>query len=101
MPLNPIYQVFTATATADTQFNLTTIDIWMIECDIFVYTNDAKIGNIDNQELVVYANDVYTIKGPVNIREIFFKNNVAGNNTVIALGGVSLSDYQKKQLGIG
>lgn len=100
MPLNPIYQVFTATAASDAQFNLTTIDIWMLEVDIFVYTNDADIGNIDNQELTVFANDVYTIKGPVNIREIFFKNNAAGSNTVIALGGVSLSDYQKKQYGI-
>ena len=101
IPLNPIYQVFTKTATDDLQFNLTSIDVWMKECDIFIYTNDADVGSIDNQSLVVSANDVYTIRGILNVREIYFKNHTAGQNTVIALAGVTLSDYEKKQAGIG
>jgi hypothetical protein len=93
--------VFSATASADTQFNLTSIDVWMKEVDIFIYTNDADVGNIDNQSLYVAANDVYTIKGIVNIREIYFKNHTAGNNTSVAVAGVTLSDFEKKQAGIG
>ena len=72
----------------------------MKECDIFIYTNDANVGSIDNQSLWVAANDVYTIKGILNIRELFFKNHTAGQNTVVALAGVTLSDYEKKQAGI-
>lgn len=101
MPRYPIYQVYSATATSDAQFNLTTIDVWMKEVDIFVYTNDADVGSLDNQELTIQANDVYTIRGAINIREIYFKNTNAGNNTVVALAGVVLSDDERHALGIG
>jgi len=101
MPHKPIYQVFSATAADDNQFNLTTIDVWMKEVDIFVYTNDADVGSLDNQVLTVQANDVYTIRGIVNIREIYFKNTTAGQNCEVALAGVALSDSELSQMGLG
>jgi hypothetical protein len=101
MPQNPIYVVFSKTATDDLAFKLVTMDTWLKEVDIFVYTNDAYIGNFENQTLWVAANDVYTIKGIVNLNDIFIKNYGAGNNTVISLAGVALSDYEKRQNGIG
>jgi hypothetical protein len=101
MPLNPTYQVFTQTATDDNAFNLVSIDIWVLEVDIQIKTNNAYIGDSNNQTFEVLANDVYTIKGPINIREIYVKNKTAGQNTNVTIAGVSLSEYQKKMQGIG
>jgi len=100
MPQNPLYQVFSYTAAADTPFALTALNIYMKEIDIFVYTNDAYIGDKTDQALSVSAGDVYTIKGPINISDIFIKNKAAGQNTAVSLAGVTLSYNELKEAGI-
>ena len=93
-PFKPLYTVVTATAADDNAFNLTTLDIWMEEADVFIYDQDCYIGNQTDQILVFGADEVYTIKGPLNIREIYVKNYNAGQNTRIAIAGTRLSDQQ-------
>lgn len=74
--------------------------MWFKEIDIFITTNDAYVGDNTAQTLAVYANDVYTIRGIVNIREIYFKNYTAGSNCVVSAAGVALSDAEKRAAGV-
>jgi len=74
--------------------------MWFRELDIFVYDNDADIGGISNQDIWVLTNDVYTIKGLVNAKEIYFANHTGGSNTQITIAGTQLSDKELKDAGI-
>lgn len=100
MPSKPLFQVFTVTAGDDNPFQLTTLSIWMVEVDIFITTHDALIGDVTDQTLGITAGDVYTVKGPVCLKDFFFKNAGAGNNTVVTLAGTTLSDNQLSAMGI-
>jgi len=100
IPNQPVYVVITKTATADTPFQLTYKDIWFKELDIFVYTNDADVGGIGDQDIWVNTNDIYTVKGPVNAKDLYFKNHTAGSNTKIVIAGTQLSNSQLLETGI-
>jgi len=100
MPAYPTYAVISKTATADTPFQLTYKDMWFKELDIFVYDNDADVGGIGNQDITVLTNDVYTVKGYVNAKEIYFANSTAGSNTKIVIAGTELSDKELRKAGI-
>jgi len=101
MPQNPIFTVFNATAGADTVFQVTTLDLWFKELDIFVYDNDADLGqSTTSQPITIYTNDVYTIKGYVNVGQLYFKNTNAGSNTQITISGVQCSDKEIKENGL-
>lgn len=100
MPQKPTYLSFSHTATDDNIFNLTTLDLWFREVDIFVYTNAATVGNLTGQEISMAANSVYTVRGPVAIKDFIFKNTNAGSNTKIVVAGTCLSDFEMQQLGL-
>lgn len=72
----------------------------MREVDVFVYTHDAYMGDITDQTIDISAGDVYTLKGPVNVRGLWFKNKSAGDNTNIVISGVTLSDQEMLQMGL-
>ena len=100
MPATPQFIVISKTATNDNPFQLTFKDTWFREVDIFVYTNDCNIGGIGTQDITVYTNDVYTVKGYVNAKEIYFSNTNAGNNTKIVIAGTQASDTELRTAGI-
>jgi hypothetical protein len=100
MPQNPLYQRLTKTATSDLSFKITTSDKWFEFLDIFVYTNNAYVGDINGQDVLVAANAVYTITAPVNALDLVFKNAVAGSNTVIVIAGTEMSERRAQVLGL-
>ena len=100
IPQYPTYAVITATASNDNPFQLVLQDMWFKELDVFIYTNDCNVGGINNQEITVFTNDVYTIKGYINAKELYFANTNAGNNTKVVIAGTELSDDEKLKAGI-
>jgi hypothetical protein len=100
MPQFPIYSVLSKTATDDNVFQVTTLDIWMKEADIFVYTNDADCGTVSNQDIWINANDIYTPKGIINVGELYFKNHTGGSNTTVVIAGVRMSDDELRKAGL-
>jgi len=92
--------VFTATAADDNPFNLTTLNLWFEELDIFCYTNPATLGTATQQVILLAANAVYTVKGPVCAKDFMFVNTTPGSNTTIVLSGTCLSDQQMNARGL-
>jgi len=100
MPATPQFVVISKTATNDNPFQLTYNDMWFKELDIFVYDNDCDIGGMTVQDITVLTNDVYTVKGYVNAKEIYFANSNAGNNAKVVIAGTQASDSELKKDGI-
>lgn len=100
MPLKPQYMVFSHTATDDNPFNISTLELWMIEADVSIYTAAATMGTTTLQDVALAANSVKTIKGPVRISDFMFKNTNAGQNTKVVIDGTVLSDRQRIQMGL-
>lgn len=100
MPSKPTYLVFSTTATDDNIFTLTSLELWMEEADISIYTNAAYLGTITEQTVSLGANSVKTIKGPVRISDFVFKNANAGQNTTVVIDGTVLSDQQLRARGL-
>lgn len=92
--------VITKTATNDNPFQLVNKDCWFRELDIFVYTNDCDIGGISDQDIWVNTNDIYTVKGLVNAKEIYFSNHGAASNTKVVIAGTQASDKELIDAGI-
>lgn len=88
------------TTTVDTAFNVISIDKWFNGVDIFVFTNDALFGDISDQEIILGVGETYSILFPVNLRELTFKNRVAGSNAKIVLAGVPMTNEQMKMQGV-
>lgn len=100
MQQTPKLLQITQTATSDAVFKICTEDLWFQYLDIFVYTNNAYIGDISDQQALILANDIYYTLFPVNLYDFYFKNGTAGSNTKIVAMGVLLSDKQIKELGV-
>lgn len=101
MPLlNPLYQRLTKTATNDLPFKIVTASKWFEFLDVFVYTNNAYVGDLNGQDLLIPANAVYTITAPVDAYDLVFKNAAAGSNTVIVIAGTELSERRSNVLGL-
>lgn len=100
MPTLPILYRSSTTATADLPFKLVHGDTWFESLDVFVYDNNAYMGDIRDQDVLIQANDIYYLLHPVNLNDFFFKNVTAGQNIRIVVAGILLSDLRKKQLGI-
>jgi len=96
----PILYRSSTTATADTPFKLVKKDTWFESIDVFVYDHDAYLGDLRDQDVRVYAGDIYYLLHPVNLNDYYFKNVGAGDNIRIVVAGILLSDNRKKQLGI-
>lgn len=100
MPSTPQFMVFTTTAADDNIFNITTLNLWFEEIDIFCYTNPATVGTISTQNILMAANAVYTVKGPVCAKDLIFLNTTPGSNTTIVISGTALSDNQLRARGL-
>lgn len=100
MPQNPLYQRLTKTATDDLTFQIVTISKWFEYLDIFAYTNNAYVGDLNGQDVLVAANAVYTIPYPVDAKDLFFKNVAAGSNTTVVIAGTEISERRKSVLGL-
>lgn len=96
----PQFITLAYTAAADAVFKLATTDLWLEYADIFIYTNDAYMGDRRAQEVAIFANDIYTIPYPVNLADLFFKNYGPGNNTVVVIAGTILSKNKAREYGI-
>lgn len=88
------------TAAADAAFKLVPGDTWFESIDVFIYDNDAYMGDLRAQDVLIHANDIYYLLHPVNLNNFFFRNVNAGQNIRIVVAGILLSDLRKKQLGI-
>ena len=88
------------TATADTKFRLSAADMWFKTINIECQTNGAYYGDLNEQDLILYADDVLDFDGPINLAEIFFKNKTAGSNCVIKVAGSLLLPADLKYYGL-
>lgn len=90
----------TNTATDDLKFNLVSSPLWFASLNVVCLTHPAYQGDRTEQEAPLYVNDVYFCEHPVNLQELFFKNQGAGNNAKIVAYGVLLMDAEKRRLGL-
>jgi len=88
------------TATADTKFRLIHSEAWYRDVNIECQTNDAYYGDTNNQDLILYKDDVLNYTGAVDLSEIYFKNKVAGSNCVIIAAGTMVTETELRQLGL-
>lgn len=100
MPLIPILYRSSTTAPDDNPFKLVKKDTWFESIDLFIYDHDAYLGDLRDQDVRIYANDIYYLLHPMNLNDYYFKNVSAGDNTRLVVAGILLSDIRKKQLGI-
>ncbi len=88
------------TATADTKFKLVTKPMWFHSLNIVCLTHGAYYGDRTEQEIPMAVNDVIYYEHPVNLDELFFKNQGAGNNAKIVAVGALILKAEKQRLGI-
>jgi hypothetical protein len=100
MPITPRFFHASVTATNDNSFQVVSIDKWFEFLDVFVFDQNAYMGDVFNQDVTIVANDIYYFPTPVNGKEVYFKNIGAGLNARVVFVGVELSDARKKVLGI-
>jgi len=98
IPLSNVISI-TYTATADTPFKLTTAALWFSGGDMQILTNGAKIGDSNGQNLTVTANGIWS-GDDFNLDDLFIKNAVAGQNTVINFTGILMTQKRKEELGV-
>jgi len=96
----PILYRSSTTAAADDTFKVVNSDKWFESIDIFIYDNNAYIGDLHDQDVLIQSNDIYYLLHPVNLNDFYFKNAGAGLNTRVVVMGVLLTDLRKKELGI-
>ena len=90
----------TATAAADTMFKLVNAPMWFHSLNVHCITHPAYYGDRTEQEAPVYVNDVLFYEHPVDLNQLFFKNQGAGNNAKIVAVGALILESEKKRLGI-
>ena len=96
----PILYRSSHTAATDAAFKVVPSDTWFESIDIFIYDNNAYMGDIRDQDVLIQANDIYYLLHPVNLNNFFFKNAGAAANIRVVVVGVLLTDIRKRQLGI-
>lgn len=102
MPLElPRFQRFSKTATSDVVFRLSDVDKWVAYSDIFIYDQNAYLGDINAQDIVIIKDDIYEIPYPHNLTDIFIKNYGAGLNTRVVVAYLELSETQFNRLKTG
>lgn len=65
------------------------VDLIFQELDIQILTNDAYYGDHNIQEFELSAGDIVSFRSSagINLKDIYFKNQTAGNNIkVVAVG---------------
>lgn len=90
----------TATAAADTKFKLVSAPMWFHSLNIVCMTNGAYYGDRVAQDFPMNVNDVIYYEHPVNLDEIYFKNQGAGANAKIVAVGALILKAEMQRLGI-
>lgn len=88
------------TPTADTMFKLVTADMWFEEVNIHVSTHSAKYGDLLARHETITAGDIVPFSNPINLNDVFFENNTAGDNTVVTAVGVLMLPARMRELGL-
>lgn len=88
------------TTAVDKAFKLVPGDTWFESIDIFIYDHNAYLGDLRDQDALIYANDIYYLLHPVNLNDFYFKNANAGDNIRVVVVGILLTDIRKRELGI-
>ena len=79
---------FTHTATDDNPFRLVTVSIPMYEVNIHCFLKKANYGNLAEQNGEINVGEIPYFPN-VDLKDIWFKNNNAGDNTkIVAIGSV-------------
>ena len=89
-----------ATAAADTMFKLVNAPMWFSSLNVVCLTNAAYYGDRVDQEAPVFVNDVIYYEHPVNLNELYFKNQGAGANAKIVAVGALMLKAEMVRLGI-
>ena len=76
------------------------MDRWFNGIDIFIFTHDVYLGDATDQDIDISAGDVYSILSPINLKELIFKNKIAGSNAKIVLVGVPMTENQITREGV-
>jgi len=95
----PSVVTYTHTATDDAAFRLIFTQLWLREANIHVATNNAKYGDLNNQDASITTSDIATFYD-FNLADLYFKNATGGSNTTIYLVGVVMTEGRKRELGI-
>lgn len=98
MPQSSII-TFEHTATDDLKFSLAQADVWIASANIHVLTHAAKYGDTLAQEAQIAANNVVWFND-FNLKDLFFKNASAGDNTVVRIVAVRMTEGRKEELGL-
>jgi len=77
---------FSKTATTDSIFRLTDIQVPMYNVNIHALSNNAYYGDRNYVEAPLFINDV-AFFDYLDISDVFFKNYTAGSNTKIVAAG--------------
>ncbi len=88
------------TASADTKFNVTSPPMWFHSLNVRCLTHPAFYGDRTEQVFPMYVNEVVYFEHPVNLSELYFKNQGAGNNAKIVAVGALMLKSEMKRLGI-
>lgn len=85
------------TATSDASFRICDASIPFYDINVHVESNDCKYGTPVAQEAIAVTGSVISFRNG-DIRDIWFKNRVAGNNTKIIIVATVPTDYVTKGL---
>jgi len=82
------------TFTTDAARILTSQPLIFSELDMQVLTNDALLGDVNGQSFELTAGDIVSYRDSkgIDLRDFFWKNAGAGNNTKIVVNGILLGD---------
>ena len=83
----------------DAPHPITTQDIPFYTCNFHCYTYTVKYGPGGSQEGIIYPNDIMWLENG-NLRDFRFKNNTAGENSLVIAIMTVPTAFVKKELGI-
>jgi len=88
------------TAPNDLKFNLVSTPLWFGSLNVVCLTHPAFHGDRTEQLAPLYVNDVFFCEHPVNLQELFFKNQNAGDDALVVAYGALLLDAEKRRMGL-
>ena len=87
------------TATDDKQFRLVQNNLWFREGNFVVTTFSALQGQDVSQTTLLIVGATTSFQD-FNLGDIYFKNAIAGNNTIIQFVGVRMTEQRMNELGV-
>jgi hypothetical protein len=74
--------------------------MWFHSLNVVCLANSAYYGDRVEQEAPLFVNDVVYYEHPVNLNEIYFKNQTGGSNAKIVAVGALMLKSEMIRLGI-